>query len=51
MGQLFKNWVSSYAGNLVGSLLMVSLVAGAGVMVGNPGPVKAAVMKTTLPYS
>lgn len=48
--ELMRNWFFSYAGNLVGSLLMVAAVAAAGSLVGNAMPVNMAVAKTSLDF-
>lgn len=48
--ELMRNWFFSYAGNLVGSLLMVVAVAAAGSLVGNAMPVNMAVAKTSLDF-
>ena len=50
MGQLTKNWVCSYAGNFVGSLLMVYLVASTGLLATAPAPLNIAVAKTSLSF-
>ena len=50
MGQLTKNWVFSYLGNFVGSLLMVSLVACTGLLATAPAPLNIAVAKTSLTF-
>ena len=49
--QLIKSWVSSYAGNLVGSLLLASLVFVGGTLVGGGASVPVAVAKTSLSFS
>jgi len=48
-GQLLKNWFFSYAGNLVGSLLMVCAVGMTGLLTTNPLPVTVAEAKAGLP--
>ena len=48
MGQLAKNWASSYLGNFVGSLLMVWVVACTGLLATAPAPLNIAVAKTSL---
>ena len=50
MGQLAKNWVCSYLGNFVGSLLMVYLVACTGLLATAPAPLNIAVAKTSLTF-
>ena len=50
MGQLTKNWVCSYLGNFVGSLLMVYLVACTGLLATAPAPLNIAVAKTSLTF-
>ncbi len=50
MGQLSKNWVCSYLGNFVGSLLMVYLVACTGLLATAPAPLNIAVAKTSLTF-
>ncbi|GFR49011.1 hypothetical protein Agub_g11032 [Astrephomene gubernaculifera] len=46
--QLLKNWVLSYAGNLVGSLAMVAAVHATGILASNSLPVTMATAKTSL---
>ena len=48
--QLAKNWVFSYAGNFVGSLLMVYLVVATGLLASVPAPLNIAVAKTSLSF-
>ena len=50
MGQLAKNWVCSYLGNFVGSLLMVYLVTCTGLLATAPAPLNIAVAKTSLTF-
>ena len=50
MGQLTKNWVCSYLGNFVGSLLMVYLVTCTGLLATAPAPLNIAVAKTSLTF-
>ena len=50
MGQLAKNWASSYLGNFVGSLLMVWIVACTGLLATAPAPLNIAVAKTSLTF-
>ena len=50
MGQLAKNWASSYLGNFVGSLLMVWVVACTGLLATAPAPLNIAVAKTSLTF-
>lgn len=47
---LVKNWFWSYAGNLVGSLLLVGLVAGSGLLAASGVPAAMAVAKTSIPF-
>jgi len=47
---LAKNWLLSYAGNFVGSMLMVALVFGSGVLADNPMPAAAAANKCGLSF-
>merc|ERR1712070_369363 len=48
---LCKNWVASYAGNLVGSVLLALLAAQGGTLKSTmAGPLKVAVAKTTQPF-
>lgn len=51
MSQLAKNWALSYAGNFVGSLLMVYLVVATGLLATAPAPLNIAVAKTSLSFS
>jgi formate/nitrite transporter FocA (FNT family) len=46
-----KNWTWSYLGNLVGSLLMVVLVAATGLLAASPVPANMAVAKTAIPFT
>lgn len=50
-GQLVKNWVVSYAGNFLGSALVVALVAASGVMASAKAPAAVAVAKTSLTFT
>lgn len=50
MGSLAKNWFWSLLGNFIGSLLLVGIVVGTGVMAGAVAPTKVAMMKTSLPW-
>ena len=50
-GQLAKNWSVSYIGNLLGSLLIVSLVAATGLLTTSSAAVGMAVAKTSIPFS
>lgn len=47
---LVRNWVASYAGNFIGSLLLVGLVVASGVLDGSPVAAKMAVAKSSLPF-
>ncbi|EFJ43734.1 hypothetical protein VOLCADRAFT_106673 [Volvox carteri f. nagariensis] len=47
---LAKNWIWSYVGNLIGSLLMVALVAASGLLAASPVPANMAVAKTAIPF-
>eukprot|EP00198_Chlamydomonas_reinhardtii_P007362 XP_001696698.1 high affinity nitrite transporter [Chlamydomonas reinhardtii] len=47
---LAKNWFWSYAGNAVGSLLMVGLVAATGLLATSPVAANMAVAKSALPF-
>ncbi|GLC67464.1 hypothetical protein PLESTF_000560300 [Pleodorina starrii] len=47
---LAKNWIWSYTGNLIGSLLMVGLVAATGLLASSPVPANMAVAKTAIPF-
>jgi formate transporter len=53
MGDLVKNWIVSYAGNFIGSVLLAYLVFASGVMAGpSVATVKAvAVAKTSIPFT
>lgn len=51
LGQLAKSWIVSYAGNLVGSLLLVSLVASSGLLASAVAPLNMAVAKTSLTFT
>ncbi len=48
---LIKNWVCSYAGNLVGSLIMAWAVVQTGLLATSGMPVTLAEVKTALPLS
>ena len=50
-GQLVKNWLVSYAGNFLGSALVVALVAASGVMASAKAPAAVAVAKTSLTFT
>ncbi|KXZ54552.1 hypothetical protein GPECTOR_4g617 [Gonium pectorale] len=50
MGQLIKNWVVSYLGNIVGSLAMVAAVMATGLFATNQLPVQMATMKANLSF-
>ncbi len=50
-GQLVKNWLASYAGNFVGSVALVALVAASGAMAASQAPAAVAVAKTSLSFS
>lgn len=50
IGGLIKNWVFSYAGNLLGSLAFVAAVAASGILADATMPVKMATMKTSLTW-
>ena len=50
-GQLMKNWLVSYAGNFLGSALVVALVAASGVMASAKAPAAVAVAKTSLTFT
>ena len=50
-GQLAKNWLVSYAGNFLGSALVVALVAASGVMASAKAPAAVAVAKTSLTFT
>jgi len=50
-GQLIKNWLASYAGNFVGSVALVALVAASGAMAASQAPAAVAVAKTSLSFS
>lgn len=50
-GQLVKNWLVSYAGNFLGSALVVVLVAASGVMASAKAPAAVAVAKTSLTFT
>ena len=50
-GQLAKNWAVSYAGNFLGSALVVALVAASGVMASATAPAAVAVAKTSLTFT
>lgn len=50
--QVLANWVAAYAGNLVGSLVVVGLMCAAGVFApGTAAPVNVAVAKTSMPFA
>ena len=49
--QLVKNWAVSYAGNALGSALVVALVAASGVMAASKAPAAVAVAKTSLTFA
>ncbi|KAK9840646.1 hypothetical protein WJX81_006750 [Elliptochloris bilobata] len=49
--QLAKNWLVSYAGNFLGSALVVALVAASGVMATAKAPAAVAVAKTSLTFA
>ena len=51
LGQLAKNWLVSYAGNFLGSALVVALVAASGVMASAKAPAAVAVAKTSLTFA
>lgn len=50
MGDLMKNWMMSYLGNFVGSVLMAAAVFATGMMVGNPMPVAMTTAKCSLTF-
>jgi formate/nitrite transporter len=47
---LIKNWVSSYAGNFVGSLLLAYLAFKSGTLASGPASVAIATAKANLPW-
>ncbi|GIL76707.1 hypothetical protein Vretimale_8821, partial [Volvox reticuliferus] len=47
---LAKNWIWSYIGNLVGSLMMVALVVGSGLLASSPVAANMAAAKTSIPF-
>ena len=47
---LVKNWVSSYAGNFVGSLILAYLAFKSGTLASGPGAVAIATAKSSLPW-
>jgi formate/nitrite transporter FocA (FNT family) len=47
---LIKNWVNSYAGNFVGSLLLAYLAFKSGTLAGGPASVAIATAKSNLPW-
>ena len=47
---LIKNWVWSYAGNFVGSLLLAYLAFKSGTLAGGPAAVAIATAKSSLPW-
>ena len=49
--QVIRNWVVSYVGNFVGSLVLVKLVAVAGVLATHPAPHATAYAKTSLTFA
>ncbi len=49
-GAVMRNWVTAYAGNLIGSLLVVGLMSAAGVFGATAtAPLAVAVNKTSMP--
>jgi formate/nitrite transporter len=50
LGGLLKSWITSYAGNFVGSVLLAAAVATAGTLVGGGASVAVAVAKTSLSF-
>jgi formate/nitrite transporter len=50
LGGLLKSWITSYAGNFVGSVLLAALVATAGTLVGGGASIGVAVAKTSLSF-
>mmetsp|Transcript_49908 Transcript_49908/g.120904 ORF Transcript_49908/g.120904 Transcript_49908/m.120904 type:complete len:329 (-) Transcript_49908:310-1296(-) len=48
--ELMKNWVASYAGNFVGSLLLAWLVFKSGTLASSPGAVAIATAKSSLAW-
>jgi formate/nitrite transporter FocA (FNT family) len=47
---LIKNWVNSYAGNFVGSLLLAYLAFKSGTLASGPASVAIATAKSNLPW-
>lgn len=50
MKGLLRNWSLSYLGNFIGSLAMVAMVVGTGLLADSPVAAKMAVYKTSLPF-
>jgi formate/nitrite transporter len=50
LNELMKSWVSSYAGNFVGSLLLAYLAFKSGTLAGGPASVAIATAKSSLPW-
>lgn len=51
IAQIAKNWVISYAGNLIGSLFVIKLLALTGLAVAGPAAMKIAAAKTSLTFT